>query len=60
MHISASDALDIVRQSKAEKVPLSVETCPHYLHFAAEDIPENATEYKCSPPIREQANRVFH
>jgi allantoinase len=38
-------------------VRLSVETCPHYLTFAAEDIPDGATQFKCAPPIREQENR---
>lgn len=28
------------------------ETCPHYLTFAAEEIPDRATQYKCAPPIR--------
>ena len=38
-------------------VPLTVETCPHYLLFAAEEIPDGATEFKCCPPIRDAANR---
>jgi len=38
-------------------VPITVETCSHYLWFAAEDIPDGATEYKCAPPIRGAANR---
>ena len=33
-------------------LPLTVETCPHYLTFAAEEIPDGATEFKCAPPIR--------
>ena len=36
---------------------MTAETCPHYLHFAAEEIPDGATEFKCCPPIRERANR---
>jgi allantoinase len=38
-------------------VALTVETCPHYLHFAAEEVPDGRTDFKCSPPIRERANR---
>jgi allantoinase len=34
-----------------------VETCPHYLNFAAEDVPDGATEYKCAPPLRPRANQ---
>ena len=38
-------------------MPLTVETCPQYLTFAAEEIPDRATEYKCAPPIRSAAER---
>lgn len=57
VHLSSSDALGLVRRAREEKTRLTVETCPHYLTFAAEEIPDGATEYKCAPPIREQANR---
>jgi allantoinase len=49
--------LSLLRDARAEGLPLSAETCPHYLHFAAEDIPDGATPFKCAPPIRERANR---
>ena len=35
-------------------MPITAETCPHYLTFAAEEIPDGATEFKCAPPIRER------
>jgi allantoinase len=57
VHLSSSDALGLVRQARDEKTSLTVETCPHYLTFAAEEIPDGATEYKCAPPIRERNNR---
>ncbi|MDF2696937.1 MAG: Allantoinase, partial [Labilithrix sp.] len=57
VHLSSSDALGLFRQARDEKVSLTVETCPHYLTFAAEEIPDGATEYKCAPPIRERNNR---
>lgn len=34
-----------------------METCPHYLVFASEDVPEGATQYKCAPPLRPAANQ---
>ena len=37
--------------------PITVETCPHYLTFAADEIPDGATAFKCAPPIRERENR---
>jgi allantoinase len=57
VHHSSADALANLRAAKASGALLTVETCPHYLHFAAEDIRDGATEFKCCPPIRERANR---
>jgi allantoinase len=57
VHHSSADALPILARAKSLGLPLTVETCPHYLHFAAEDIPDGATEFKCCPPIRENENR---
>jgi allantoinase len=57
VHHSSSDALAMLSSAKAAGAPLSAETCPHYLRFAAEEIPDGRTEFKCSPPIRERENR---
>ena len=57
VHMSSATSLDIVRTARARGLPLTVETCPHYLTFAAEEIPDGATEYKCAPPIRDKAER---
>jgi len=57
VHLASSDILALLRQAKSEGVRISVETCPHYLTFAAEEIPDEATEFKCAPPIRERENR---
>jgi len=57
VHHSSSDALETLRSARRAGVPLSAETCPHYLHFAAEEIPDGRTEFKCAPPIRERENR---
>jgi allantoinase len=57
VHLAAAAALDELRAARERGVPVTVETCPHYLTFAAEDIPDGATEYKCAPPIRSTANR---
>ncbi|HUQ48434.1 MAG TPA: allantoinase AllB [Gemmatimonadaceae bacterium] len=57
VHLSSATSLDIVREAKAKGLPLTVETCPHYLTFAAEEIADGATEYKCAPPIRSAAER---
>ena len=57
VHLSASRALAELRAARAEGLPVSVETCPHYLHFCAEEIPVGATLCKCAPPIRSRDNR---
>jgi len=57
VHLSSSGGLELLRRARDERVPLTAETTPHYLHFAAERIPDGATEYKCAPPIREHDNR---
>jgi allantoinase len=57
VHLASSDTFALLRRAKSEGVNVSVETCPHYLIFAAEEIPDGATEFKCAPPIREGENR---
>jgi allantoinase len=57
VHHSSSDALPLLKSARAEGLPLTVETCPHYLTFAAEEIPDGATHFKCCPPVRERENR---
>jgi len=57
VHHSSADSLSLLREAKAGALPFTAETCPHYLTFAAEDVPDGATEFKCCPPIRERENR---
>ncbi|HEY6065225.1 MAG TPA: amidohydrolase family protein, partial [Thermoanaerobaculia bacterium] len=55
--LSSAGALDAIRRAKDEGLPVTAETCPHYLTFAAEEIPDGATAFKCAPPIRGRENR---
>lgn len=57
VHLSSAQALPLFRDAHRANLPVTVETCPHYLKFCAEDIPDGATEFKCAPPIRNSANR---
>ena len=57
VHLSSALALPLLREAKAEGLLLTVETCPHYLTFAAEQIADGDTLTKCAPPIRSRANR---
>ncbi|WP_424982826.1 allantoinase AllB [Labedaea rhizosphaerae] len=52
LHLSAASALPRLAGTR-----VTAETCPHYLTLAAEKIPDGATEFKCCPPIRDDANR---
>ena len=57
VHLASGAALPVVRAAKAARLPVSAETCPHYLTLRAEDVPDGATQFKCCPPIRDDANR---
>ncbi|CAN8246237.1 unnamed protein product [Cochlearia groenlandica] len=58
VHLSdASSSLDLIKEAKGKGDIVTVETCPHYLAFSAEEIPKGDTRFKCSPPIRDAANR---
>jgi allantoinase len=57
VHLSSAEALATIRRARDNGVAVTAETCPHYLCFTAEEIPDGATQFKCCPPIREAANR---
>jgi allantoinase len=57
VHLATCRALEILGEARSEGLPITVETCPHYLHLTAETIPDGATQCKCAPPIRNYANR---
>ena len=57
VHVSSSDALPMIASARRDGVRLTAESCPHYLALTAEEIGDGETAFKCSPPIREAANR---
>jgi allantoinase len=57
VHLATAQALPALREARRAGLPVTVETCPHYLTFAAEEVPDGAVEIKCSPPIRSRENR---
>jgi allantoinase len=57
VHVSSGATIPLLAAARARGVPVTAETCPHYLHFTAEDVPDGATEYKCAPPIRSDTDR---
>jgi allantoinase len=56
VHLATSQALDTLRAAKSEGLPVSAETCPHYLHLTSEKIPDGQTLFKCAPPVRSREN----
>ena len=57
VHVAAAQAVDAIAQARAAGVPITAETCTHYLTFAAGEVPAGATLFKCAPPIREARHR---
>ena len=56
VHVSAAEALPLISAAKKEGLPVTAETCAHYIYFNAEDIPDANCLYKCAPPIRNREN----
>lgn len=58
VHLSdARSSFDLIKEAKKSGDSMTVETCPHYLAFSAEEIPDGDTRFKCAPPIRDAANK---
>jgi allantoinase len=57
VHVSAAEGAALVARARQQGLPVSAETCPHYLLFGAEEVPDGATPFKCAPPVRGAANR---
>lgn len=57
VHLSAMEAIPLLREARANGVPITAETCFHYLSLAAEEIAEGDTRHKCCPPIRSRLNQ---
>jgi allantoinase len=56
VHVSSAEALIKIQNAKSAGLPITAETCAHYIYFNAEDIPDSNCLYKCAPPIREKEN----
>lgn len=57
LHLSAADAVPLLRAAREDGLDLSAESCPHYLTLTAEEVPAGGTQFKCCPPIREAGNQ---
>jgi allantoinase len=59
VHVSSAEALILIQKAKEKGLKITAETCPQYLLFDAETIPDGNTLYKCAPPIREKENNLL-
>ncbi|KIV96168.1 allantoinase [Exophiala mesophila] len=57
VHLSAMEAIPLLRKARTQGINITAETCPHYLSLAAEKIALGDTRHKCCPPIRTQSNQ---
>ncbi len=57
VHVSSSAGVQAVQRARGAGLAFTAETCPHYLSFSADEIPDGRTEYKCAPPIRDTVER---
>ena len=57
VHLSSAAAMECIGNAQTANIPITAETCPHYLTLAAEEVPDGATQFKCAPPIRERNNQ---
>ncbi len=57
VHVSSGESISLIEKAKKEGLKITAETCPHYLFFSSDDIPDNDTRFKCTPPIRDKKNQ---
>ncbi|WP_328356842.1 allantoinase AllB [Mycobacterium sp. NBC_00419] len=57
VHVSSATVLPLIAAAKRSGLPVTAETCPHYLTFAAEQVPDGGTVFAACPPIRAEENR---
>lgn len=57
VHVSARECLPLIADARRAGLRISAETCPHFLTFASDEIPDGATQFKSAPPIRDAKNR---
>jgi allantoinase len=53
VHISSGRGVALAAEARAQGVDVSIETCPHYLFFTADDVERLGAIVKCAPPLRD-------
>lgn len=58
VHLSAVEAIPLLREARREGVQITAETCFHYLALDSEGVEDGDTRKKCCPPIRTRENQM--
>ncbi len=56
VHVATSLAAKLITKTQNDRLPITFETCPHYLYFDSEQVTSGDTRFKCAPPIRSRSN----
>ena len=56
-HVSTAISFDAIRKAKAEGLPITCETAPHYIALNDEALLKYGTLAKMNPPLRSEADR---
>ncbi|EQL34108.1 allantoinase, variant 2 [Blastomyces dermatitidis ATCC 26199] len=57
VHLSAMEAIPLLKAARSQGINITAETCFHYLSLVAEEVSDGDTRHKCCPPIRSQVNQ---
>src|SRR5207244_2448364 len=57
VHLSSAGGVAMIADAQARGLPVTAETCPHYLTWSADEVPDGAPAFKCAPPIRTAGHR---
>ncbi|MFH1683286.1 MAG: dihydroorotase [Candidatus Margulisiibacteriota bacterium] len=51
-HVSSANSVELIRQAKKKRIPVTGETCPHYFSLTEEAVKEYDTNAKVNPPLK--------
>jgi len=57
VHLGSGNSVRALEEAQKEGLPITAETCHHYLNLWAEIIPDASAEFKCCPPVRDHWHR---
>jgi len=57
VHLGSGNSVKVLEQAQKEGLPITAETCHHYLNLWSEMIPDASAEFKCCPPVRDYWHR---